>query len=189
MLETVQRLLEVQRTERLDEECERRQEACVKKRRRALADLRSREFYWRQDLMEYARRWEDAERIRGYLSAMHEAVKSGRRQPQDEASCQQWMEWARAYADSIDPTVRGPLPSEPEAPGPENVPTKNLDLTSDARAVIERLEVQDTDALWGKTKDEVRKASEDRSGAAWNEINRVLEALGYDVSKRDRNWW
>jgi hypothetical protein len=189
MLETVQRLIEVKRTERLDEECKRRQEAYVKKRRRAIADLRSREFYWRQELMEHARRWEDAERIRGYLSAMHEAVASGRRKPQDDASFQQWMEWARAYADSIDPTVRGPLPGEPEAPGPENTPTKNLDLTSDTRAVIERLEVKNTDALWGKTKDEVRKASEDYSGAAWNEINRVLEALGYDVSKRERSWW
>lgn len=189
LLSTVQRVLETKRTQRLDAECERRQEARVKKRRRTMAEVRSREFYWRQDLMAFARQWEDAERIRGYLAAMREAVESGRRRPQDEHAFRRWMAWAEAYADSIDPTVRGPLPGEPQTPGPENTPVAQLDLTSGTRIVVERLGVQDTDALWRKTKDEVRKACDGRAGGVWDEINRVLEALGYDVSKRERLWW
>jgi hypothetical protein len=188
LLTTVQGVLEVKRTERLDAECERRQEARVTKRRRALADVQSREFYWRQDLTEFARQWEDAERIRGYLAAMHRAVESGRHRPQDEDAFSQWMAWAEAYADSIDPTIGKSLPSEPHASEPENTRVAQLDMTSGARIVVERLDVEDTDALWHKTEAEVRDACDGRASGIWNEILRVLEALGYDVSKRRHAW-
>lgn len=57
---------------------------------------------------------------------------------------------------------------------------------------MEALDVVDSDALWKTSEEAVREACQTyRYAAIWNEITRMLEGLGYDVSKRQRrsHWW
>lgn len=71
------------------------------------------------------------------------------------------------------------------------MPAAELDLTSRTRQLVAKLGVKDTDELGRVTEERVRAACDGRCGALWNEITRVLEALGYDVSKRKDGayWW
>jgi hypothetical protein len=191
MIETLVHVLATKRTERLDKECEQRQQERVRARRQAKAEEDSQAFYWRQQLMQDVDRWHDAKRIREYLTALQAGIERGELTPKDEAGFREWFDWAKRYANSIDPlTDPGPQQHAPDPP--ENTPVEQLDLTSGTRSVVESLEVIDSDALWQKTEEEVRKACGGYYGAIWNEITRVLEGLGYDVSKRagpTRFWW
>jgi hypothetical protein len=56
---------------------------------------------------------------------------------------------------------------------------------------VDTLGIPDTDALYQQSQDAVRNACEGKFGPVWNEITRVLEGLGYDVSKRAEAsaWW
>jgi hypothetical protein len=96
------------------------------------------------------------------------------------------MEWAESYADAIDPITRKPLPGFTAQASQHNTPVADLDLTFATREVITGLGTPDTDSLWRYSTDDIRKACDGRYSPVWNEISRVLEALGYDVSKREK---
>jgi DNA-directed RNA polymerase alpha subunit len=133
--------------------------------------------------MEDVSRWHDARRIREYLDAVQESVTSGRVRANDAERFKTWLEWARRYADSIDPAVRAELPGE-VAVGPTNTPFSELDVTSHTRPVLSKLGIKDTDELWRVTEEKLRAACQGRAGAVWDEITTVLAGMGYDVSKR-----
>lgn len=57
-----------------------------------------------QDLDEMIGRWQHAQRIREFVSLAEPAILAAG--PGDQTGQRAWMEWARAYADSIDPMVR-----------------------------------------------------------------------------------
>ena len=127
---------------------------------------------------------------RGYLKDLKSAIETGRCKPIDSDQFEDWFAWASQFADSIDPIVQGSLP-EKNRRGHQNVASAELDLTTAARRTVDSLGVPDTDSLWRKTQDAVRSACDGGFGPVWNEITRVLEGLGYDVSKRQDApaWW
>lgn len=48
--------------------------------------------------------WEEAERIRAYLSAVRKRVRNRAAEPKDESLISRFLAWAERYADSLDPT-------------------------------------------------------------------------------------
>lgn len=186
LIDTLLHAIETKKMDRLDAECIGRQEEKVRLRRNALAKDENREFYWRQSLMQQTEQWHEARRIREYLAALKQAIESGEWHFTDEQSGKEWFQWATRYADSIDPLTISTA-SQYQADGPTNTPVGDLDMTSHARRVVAQLEIKDTDGLWKVTEDQVR--STHASGPVWKEFNRVLEGLGYDVSKRQRDYY
>jgi hypothetical protein len=114
------------------------------------------------------------------------AIERGDWQPANKAQFQEWMNWAVAYADAIDPICRKPLPSFVAQAAKKNTQIEDLDLTFVTREVVSRLGAADSDSLWRCSREDVRKACEGRYSSVWIEISRVLETLGYDVSKREK---
>jgi len=190
LVETLMNAIAVKRQERLDAECVTRQTSKVTALQQAANRDASKEFYWRQELMQQVDRFHDAQRIKAYLEAVKLAVATGRTRPVNPEQFSQWLEWSTRFTDTIDPIARGPLP-EARPVERQNLPIAELDLTSATHSVIETLAIPDTDTLWKQTEDVVREACHGRFGRVWNEITRVLEGLGYDVSKRKQtsDWY
>jgi hypothetical protein len=188
--DTLANSLAVKCAERRDAECVGRQNKRLAAVRKALSNDASHEFYSRQMLMQNVQRWLDAQNVRGYLKDLKSALETGRCKPIDSDQFEDWFAWASQFADSIDPIVRGSLP-EINRRGHQNVASAELDLTTAARRTVDSLGTPDTDSLWRETRDAVRSACDGRFGPVWNEITRVLEGLGYDVSKRQDvpAWW
>jgi hypothetical protein len=184
LVETLVHALAAKRVDRLDQECRNRQQQRIKTLRTSAAQKGSQAFYRRQDLIQEVDRWYEAERVRAYLQALQDAVAAGKIGFATEDAYRRWMEWALQYADSIDPLVRLAHPQETAAP-PISTPVDQLDVTSGLRAVLERLGAKDSDELWHVPKERLQQACSGKFGNLWNEITRVLEGLGYDVSKRE----
>lgn len=189
-VDTLVNALAVIRQERLDQECIARQRERAKVVRKAVSRDASEVFYSRQDLMQNVRRWVDAQQVRAYLTDVQSAVEAGKCRVTDAEQFRKWFDWASQFADSIDPIVQGSLPEGSQG-GHQNVATSELDLTAAARCAVDVLGLPDTDSLWQQSQDAVRNACEGRFGPVWNEITRVLDGLGYDVSKRAEAsaWW
>ena len=184
-IETLVNALEVKRQQRLDAECVSRQRKEVERIRKECSRDASREFYARQELMQNVQRWVDAQRVRGYLASLKAASEAEEWKPSDQQQFEKWFGWATRFANSIDPVISAPIP-ETKSPERKNIAVCELDLTVATRRIVERLGVANTDELWKQKQDQVRTACDDKFGPAWNEITRVLEALGYDVSKREQ---
>ncbi len=183
-VDTIQR----EKAARLDRECIERQKQHVNEVRAAAERALDTEFGRRQKLMEYANRWRDAELMRGYLSALGAAIDADEVHPIDESAFSEWFEWARCYADSVNPILQAKLPHE----APQvltNKPVHELDLTTRARAILTELNVKDVDELSRVTTDQLRGRYGYFEGEVWKEFTRVLEALGYDVAKREHRWY
>ncbi len=189
-VETLANALEVMRQDRLDAECIARQKERVRAIRKVLDRDSSREFYSRQDLMQNVHRWVDAQHVRGYLEDLKAAVDAGRFKPSNPEQFGNWFDWASCFADSIDPILQGPLP-EGHQVRHQNVATAELDLTRATRTVVDGLAIPDTDTLYLVSLDAMRQAFDGGIAPSWNELTRVLESLGYDVSKRQeaKSWW
>ncbi len=187
---TLANALSVKCQERLDKESVARQTQRVAAVRKAMSRDASHEFYSRQDLMQKVHRWLDAQHVRGYLQDLRTAIAADKLQPVDAERFEEWFNWASRFANFIDPIVQGPLP-EGNAMSHQNIAISELDLTAAARRVVDCLGVADTDSLWTTSQEAVRDACDGRFGPVWNEISRVLEGLGYDVSKRQvaQAWW
>jgi hypothetical protein len=190
IVETLINALAVKCQERLDAECVERQKKHAKTVRKAVTQRESREFYWRQDLMQQVEQWHTSQKVRGYLNALRAAIDKRDQQLGQSDDFRDWLNWAEKYAETLDPISR----KQPEKAPPlaaEVVSVVQLDLTHRTREAVNRLEVVDTDELCRATQDAVRKACEGKYGVTWNEISRVLEGLGYDVSKRETvsEWW
>jgi hypothetical protein len=185
-VDTLMNALIVKRHARLDVECIARQHQRLEAARKAASQGESREFYWRQDLMQEVEQWHEARKIRSYLGELKAAVERGDWTPGNAEQFQEWMDWAVSYADAIDPISRKPLPAFTAQASQRNTPVADLDLTYVTRGVLTRLGTPDTDSLWRYSMDDVKEACEGRYSPVWNEISRVLEALGYDVSKREK---
>lgn len=183
LVTTAAQALEMRKAERLDEECVQRQKQRVNELRRAAVARKDRDFGNRQKLMEYVNRWHDAERIRLYLAALHAALDSEQIRPMNEEAFHKWFEWAKRYADSIDPIVKAQQQAD-EPAGPQNTLAAELDLTRNARVFVARLNIKDSDGLNKVTGDQTRSSSGYFDRELWDEVCRVLEGLGYDTAKR-----
>ena len=110
MIDALRRYILAKRQEMFDEECRERQRELAQAARQAMADEKSREFYFRQELIEIVQRWQQAEGIRSYLAAIERHVEAGQVKVVDGESYRTYREWAIWFADDMDPLVRaGPL--------------------------------------------------------------------------------
>jgi hypothetical protein len=183
-VDTLANALAVKQQARLDAECIARQKEKVKAIRDAAAKASSQQFYWRQEMMQAVGQWEDGRRIRRYLRALRAAIDRGDIHPANAPEFEPWFEWASAFADGIDP-LKAAAVGRVVALAPKTTAVADLDVTARARAVLTKLGIADSDDLWKQSQDSIRSASEGRFGQTWNEFTRILEGLGYDVSKRE----
>ncbi|MEQ8636395.1 DNA-directed RNA polymerase subunit alpha C-terminal domain-containing protein [Gimesia maris] len=134
-------------------------------------------------------RWSKSQRIQKYLTALDDAVESGRIQYDDE-QFQKWREWAQWYAIELCPlTPNLPAPSIHHVPPQQNSSIQELDLTSEARNAFEQAKISDTDELASITKDELRERCGESVWSLYDEASRILEGLGYDVSDRKNGYY
>jgi hypothetical protein len=178
--------VEAEKRRRLDRECEARQKAAAEQRRAAKQRGDEDEKKRRELLAHDMSRWQQAESIRTYLTAIRRAVDAGKAHPKDDIAFAEWFEWATWYADHLDPMVRARVRPEPVQP-PVNKPIGELDLTSRTRPVLVALGVSDCDTLYKVTEKQIGEIEKQYSSRIWGEVCRVLEGLGYDVSGR-RYW-
>lgn len=169
--------------QRLDREIEERQNDRVVQRRTAAERRKAEEKRRREQLKTDVDSWHEAERIRHYLSVLDAEIGAGNWKPHNEDAFRSWMKWAFWYADHIDPLIQAE-PSAEENKQPANTPVEQLEWTSHTRPIVERLGVRDTDALY-RLRDVQITAEEGRGrSGALDEVRRVLEGLGYDISRR-----
>lgn len=190
IVDTLVNALAVKCQERLDAECVDRQRKRAEAIRKAATQRESREFYWRQDLMQQVEQWHASQKVRTYLNVLRAAIDNGDPKLGKSEDFHAWLVWAEKYAETLDPISQKQLEMAP-ALAAQVVSVVDLDLTHATRETINRLGVADTNELYQATQDAVRKACEGKFGATWNEIGRVLEGLAYDVSKRETasEWW
>lgn len=180
------RRIDHEKQDRLDHEISARQSNRAKQRRATAERHVAEEQKRREQLKVEVDRWHEAERIRHYLSVLDTEVGLGNLKPHNEEAFRCWLKWAFWYADHIDPLIRAePLPEDVEPP--TNTPLEKLEWTRHTRPILERLGVGDTDALHALHEDEIRAAEGDGRRGAWDEVCRVLEGLGYDMTGR-RYW-
>jgi uncharacterized membrane protein YccC len=182
LMDAIRRYLQAQRDRRLDEECRQRQREKAEAGRRQGQDADSEEFYLRQELLEEAGRWHDAQKIRAYLTELERRISAGQIQPTAPDRFREWLDWAKWFADDMDPMVKAP-PRGKAAVVARNTPVGELDLTSKARVEVARLGVKDSNELLRVPRNDVREPSGWGSDM-WQELTLVLEGLGYDVSNR-----
>lgn len=99
--------LKVEREKQWAEERQRQAEAEERRRRHEARVKR---------LREEAAFWEEAHRIRAYVSAAEEKVAAAGHIEQDSKFAR-WIKWARRQADRMDPLT--PTAEEPENDGPD----------------------------------------------------------------------
>jgi hypothetical protein len=180
-------ILETKRLRRLDDECEARQKAAVKAVREAAAKRKELMEACRTRLLEEVNAWKQAGEIRSYLATIRTKLDAGDLRVSDKEKLEAWTDWAAWYADSIDPLTATPPPTE-FAVTPTRAVTSELDLTRKTRAIVSQLGVSNTDELFEVEHAAVEKLCGPWRNSEWNEMCRVLEGLGYDVSNRYRGY-
>jgi hypothetical protein len=172
---------------RLDDECEARQRKRVEDVRQERQQRHEQMEQRRTNLEACAENWRKSQEIRSYLAALEATIESGTLRAVAPAHFPEWLSWAKWYADFIDPLTPTPTREEYIKP-PMNVPSRELDLMRRTRSLVNAICVEDADALFRLDHKAVRAASDRYAWSAWSEIGRVLEGLGYDVSKRERGF-
>lgn len=153
-LETVLLCMDAMCLERLDRECETRQEllAMQSSKRREREEQSEREEI--KQLNQMVDNWLRAEEIREYMQAVNDRIDSGMVTPQDPLAFEEWRAWVQWYADDLCPlTFAGPSPETKISA--INTPIAELDLTSKTRANVAKLSVMDTDGLFKLSKREI----------------------------------
>lgn len=175
---TAANALEFQKKKRLDAECIQRQKERAQQLRKAARATKNLDFRRQQCLFEQMKRWEESERIRTYLSAVKAALDGGKVEPVNDKEFWEWFEWAKSYADAMDPI--GPRqPTNAEPSGPSNTPIELLDLTAGSRSFLAKLGIKDSDELYEQFDQEVKQACGYMYREYSDEYVRVLESLGY----------
>ena len=179
----LQAIIEDVRLNQLDEHCEKRQTERLKAIREQEVQRKKAEDDRRTSLMDDIAGWKKAAVIRTYLTEFVRKIQSGEMTVVDEKGFSEWIDWAWWYADFCDPLA---TPADrPDSVRPcLNTPTAELDVTRRTRAFIDKLGVQDTNALFQVTRKEFNDAWSQYSYGAWDEVGKVLEIQGYDVANR-----
>ena len=187
-ISTLHDWMEHHKLRRLDQECTERQKAKAAKRRAIVQEKKELEQARRKELMEFVEAWENAERIRKYLSAVESKIESNEVAPSDPESFSKWLEWAHWYADMICPITHS-KPRDESVEVPECCDIAELDLTRQTREELARLPIKTTDELYDLDREFFREHCVRRYWSVWNEVTLVLEGLGYDTSKREKSYW
>jgi len=175
-----------EKQQRLESQISARQRQRATERREAAQRQEAEEKRRREELKTAVDCWRYADRIRRYLATLEEGIVEGKLRIRDEQTFAKWSKWAHWYADHVDPVIHAaPLPEEIQPP--VNTPLADIEFTSRAKPVIERLGIRDTDGLHCLSQDEIRAAGGEFSFALWNEVCLVLEGIGYDMA--GRSYW
>ena len=184
----LQEILETSRLERLDSQCVARQRARCAEVREAAKKRTKAEKDRRTEIAAQVKAWRKAEGIRTYLAALRAKLDEKVLAPTNPEAFDKWFKWATWYADYLDPLT--PTPDRPESVlPPQNTPVDQLDVTRETKRIVQQLAVTDTDALYRLEKAVVDKLCGHWHSRGWNEICRVLEGLGYDLSDRQYYDW
>lgn len=168
---------------RLDKECEQRQQKKADDRRLMQKKEVDNENARRAELMKFVENWETAQRIRRYLAAVDERLTEADASPSDPEALDRWLGWARWYANYLCPlTKQGEHPIRPLVP--TNTTVMELDLTSVARKALDGASIESTDHLYLQSKEYLSTLSPNRPWILLNELDRVLEGLGYDMDEK-----
>ena len=91
------------RSDRLDQECEKRQEIKAKERQAARENDATRQEQMIKEINQAANDWAQAKQIREYLAALVGWMDSGETRPRNPEAFAMWLEWAKWYADELCP--------------------------------------------------------------------------------------
>jgi hypothetical protein len=174
--------IEHEKARRLDRECEARQKAVAEKVRREKQQLWDVEERRRKELLGDAARWQQAQEIRTYITAIREAAEAGKMRITSQTDFSNYLEWATGFANHLDPLIRAKQRWQTAHPA-INTPVSQVDLTSRAKPVLAKLGVTDTDSLFKVPEDQIQA----HCWGLWNEVCRVLEGLGYNMA--GRKYW
>lgn len=184
-LDAIPRYLAEIKQSRLDNQCKQRQKKMAADRRLVQEQEVANEKARRAELMKFVEDWETAQRIRRYLTAVDARLTEADASPSDPEGLDRWLGWARWYADYI-----CPLTASREHPREQLVPTNtaiaDTDLTSVARKALDGTGIESTDQLYAQSKECLSALYPFRSWVLLDELDRVLEGLGYDMDKK--NW-
>lgn len=173
----------------LDRQCRVRQRNNADARRRRDEQADAEAIRLRQQLHTLVDRWQEAEKIRSFLTAMRTKSKDQERSTDDRAALDRWFAWAESYADCVDPTQNG-RPHDPGRAAVERLPVEELELTSRARGLLRSLEVKNSDELAALSGEKIKSAcGHNNATELWREITDVLAGLGYDTSTRGDYLW
>ena len=182
-LDAIPRYLAEIKQSRLDRECEQRQKKRSEDRRLKQKQQIEDENARRAELMKFVEDWETAQRIRRYLAAVDDRLADADASPSDPEALDRWLGWARWYADTLCPLTKSrEHPIQPL--GPTNVAIAELDLTSVARDALDKTDIESTDHLYAQSKAYLSTLYPHRPGVLLNELDRVLEGLGYNMDEK-----
>lgn len=170
---------------RLDEQCKQRQKNKAADRRLVYKQEVENEKARRAELMKFVEDWETAQRIRRYLTAVDARLTEADASPSDPEALDRWLGWARWYADCICPLTVS-REHHREQLVPTNTAIAELDVTSVARKALDATGIESTDHLYAQSKEYLSTLYPYRSWILLDELDRVLEGLGYDMDRK--NW-
>lgn len=177
--------IEYKKRSRLEAECEARQRKRAEQVRKEKQEMQQAQEKRIEDLYTCTENWHKSERIRAYLSVLEDKIETGKGKPSDPEGFAKWLDWAKWYADSLDPCM--PIqPRDEFKKEPINTAVSDLELTQKTREIVELLGVVDTNDLFTIEKERLDAIGCRSSWSTWSEITLVLEGLWYDVSGRRR---
>lgn len=100
-------LAEAIKVDRVRREEDERQRELARVRRQELKDAREAEIVKREALEVDVARWEKANRLRQFINEFEVSIRGGSVPAEDLVSKEQWIAWARNYADLVDPLSEG----------------------------------------------------------------------------------
>lgn len=182
-IEGLQKWIAHAREHRLEEEIEERQRSKalqVHNRREELAEKFAQQA---KHLEQCAANFAQSEEIRKYLETFENKIAEGLIRPTNPETFPGWLEWAKWYADYLDPLTPTPI-REDYSVLPKNVRVTDLEWTGRTQLIVETLGVTDTDELYRVDRQTVINIGNKYNSSEWSEIGRVLEGLGYVSDKR-----
>ncbi|MGE5610161.1 MAG: hypothetical protein ACM359_12975 [Bacillota bacterium] len=165
------------RWERLERECQARQEEKLAALRRAEADserAKLGEQAFGRQLLDEAKQFHQAGLIRRYARAARRRMAATAQAPEVE----RWAQRAMRYADTIDPLVQR-FPAAAGASAPSPVRVDDLDVTGALRLLLTQSGVTDTEGMFRLVRDQ-RPGVVDHG--LWTEMRQALRICGYAIA-------
>lgn len=184
-IEGLQKWIVHERDCRLDIECEARQKAKAAEVHEKRKQLEKQIEQRRENLDQCAENFAKSEVIRRYIATFESKVAEKLIRPRDPEGFPEWLEWAKWYADMLDPLTPTPV-REDYSILATNTPLSELEFTRHTAKVVVSLGVGNSDALYRVDYKTLHRAITGPTYGAWSEATVVLEGLGYDVSGRPR---
>lgn len=180
-IEGLRKWIANERVHRLDDEIRERQRSKALEVHTRREELAKKFAQQAKHLEQCAANFAQSEEIRKYLETFENKIDQGLIRPTNPETFPGWLEWAKWYADYLDPLTPTPM-RENYSVLPKNMPVTDLEWTGRTQLIVETLGVTDTDELYRVDRQTVINIGNMYNSSEWSEIGLVLEGLGYDVS-------